>query len=42
MIICLYPEYAANLVQAVAGDGDAAVDWWVEAKVVAPGAARGE
>ena len=37
-----YPEDFADFLKAVAGDGDAAVDGWIEAKVVAAGFARGD
>jgi len=38
----LHGEYLANSLQPVTGDGDTAVYRGIEAKVIAPGAARGE
>jgi hypothetical protein len=38
----LHSKYLADLIQTVAGDGDAAVDWRVEAEIIISGVARGE
>ena len=38
----LQPQYLSNLLQTIAGDGDAAVDRRIQAEVIISGAARGK